>query len=180
MVGAGQLRFFLVASPFVFLATGAGLVRLERFRIGPALLAATLAVSLFATWTYLAFPLDKQPWRAVGARLDREARSGDVILVTEPPLKKALDRDFTPRDGVDVSRFPEEGGVQITQERLNLFLVPLVRRADRVWFVQGSDTAARSDPEGLARNWLAANFRLVSRIRERGYNGDVDVTLYER
>ena len=54
------------------------------------------------------------------------------------------------------------------------------RRANRVWLVQGSDTASHADPEGLARAWLAANFRLVARLRERGYNGDVDVTLYER
>jgi len=42
------------------------------------------------------------------------------------------------------------------------------------------ETASKSDPDNLARGWLGANLRLVSRVRERGYNGDIDVALYER
>jgi mannosyltransferase len=180
MVGAGQLRFFVVASPFVLLAAGAGLTRVERFRIGPALLGATIALSAYATFAYLTFPFDKQPWRSVGARLDREARAGDVVLVTEPHLRIVFDRYYEPTRGVDVSGFPEEAGVRITADRLDLFLVPLVRDARRVWLVQGTASASNSDPDGLARAWLAANFKVVARLRDRGYNGDVDITLYER
>jgi uncharacterized membrane protein len=180
MVGAGQLRFYVVASPFVLLAAGAGLVSLRRWNLGPILLATTIALSLYATATYLTFPMDKQPWRAVGARLARETRPGDVVLVTEPHLRIAFDRYFTPPPGVDVSAFPEESGVRITEERLTFFLVPLVRDARRVWFVQMSDTASHSDPDGIAKRWLAQNFDPVARLRERGYNGDVEITLYER
>jgi 4-amino-4-deoxy-L-arabinose transferase-like glycosyltransferase len=180
MLGAGQLRFFVVASPFVALALGAGLDAVRPRAAGTAGMAAILLLSALALSWYYAPGMDKQPWRWAAGVLAAETRAGDVVLVNEPHLRIALRRYYDPPPGVLLEGYPEVGGIRIGPEDLDRWLLPLVRDRDRVWFVRMAATASQSDPEGLGLKWLAANRRLVSRVREPGYNGDIEIFLFER
>lgn len=180
LTGAGQLRFFIPSSPFLYVAIGGGLGLLARREAYLAILGALLVPSALACWWYFDPGMDKQPWREVGQSIAREAREGDTVIVTEPHLRLAFDRYYRPGPGVEVFGFPEGGTVQIDEENLKLWFVPLVRDARRVWYVRMSDTASHSDPKGLAPAWLQRSMRPVFTRRLRGYNGDVELSLYER
>ena len=181
MLGTGQLRFFVVATPFVALAVGAGLDALRRPAwAAPAAAAAVVLVSALAVSWYYDPGMDKQPWRRVGTLVSSQARPGDVVLVNEPHLMIAFERYFARPEGVALEGYPEVGGVRIREGDLERWFFPLVRDRERVWFVRMAATASQSDPEGLALRWLSRNRRLVTRLREPGYNGDVELYLFER
>ncbi len=124
--------------------------------------------------------MDKQPWRRVASLVGDQARSGDVVLVNEPHLLIAFERYYRAKPGVDLEGYPEIGGIRITPDELDRWFFPLVRDRSRVWYVRMSATASHSDPDELALKWLNKNMRPVSRVREPGYNGDVEVFLFER
>lgn len=179
-LGSEQLRFYLSTVPYLALALGAGLDALRPRWAGTVALGAVLVASIAAVAWYFDPGMDKQPWRRVGRVLAEQTRPGDVVLVNEPHLQIALERYFAPRPGVDLDGYPEIGGVRITRENVDTWLQPLVRDRSRVWFVRMGATASHSDPELLGLAWLARTMRSVSRVREPGYNGDVDVFLFER
>jgi uncharacterized membrane protein len=180
MVGPEQLRFYVTAAPAVALAVGAGLDAARPRWAGAAALAVLLAVSSLAVWWYFDPGMDKQPWRRVATLVSEQSRPGDAVLVNEPHLTIAFERYFRPRPGVEVDGYPEVGGFRITPDDLDRWFFPLVRDRSRVWYVRMSATASHSDPDELALKWLAANMRPVTRLREPGYNGDIDVFLFER
>ncbi len=180
MVGPDQLRFFVAATPFLALLVGGGLDALRPRPLGAAALAAVVAVSSLAVWWYFDPGMDKQPWRRVASLVGDQARSGDVVLVNEPHLLIAFERYYRAKPGVDLEGYPEIGGIRITPDDLDRWFFPLVRDRARVWYVRMSATASHSDPDELALKWLNKNMRPVSRLREPGYNGDIEVLLFER
>jgi uncharacterized membrane protein len=180
MMGPEQLRFYIAVTPFLALAIGAGLDAVRPRWAGAVALAAVLVVSLAAVSWYFDPGMDKQPWRRVGRVLAEQTRPGDVVLVNEPHLVIALERYFAPAPGVGLDPYPEDGGMRITAGDLDRWLLPLVRGRSRVWFVRMGATASHSDPQALGLRWLTENMRLVSRVREPGYNGDVELYLFER
>lgn len=180
MLGPEQLRFFLVVAPFLALAIGAGLDGLRPAWAVWTATAVLVVTSGLAVWWYYDPGMDKQPWRRVGEIVSQQSRAGDIVLINEPHLEIAFDRYYTPKTGVDVEGYPEVGGIRVTPENMERWFFPLVRDARRVWFVRMSATASHSDPDALALKWLDANFHRVSRVRELGYNGDIEIVLYER
>lgn len=190
MVGPDQLRFFVAATPFLALVVGGGLDALRPrppvsaapagASLGVASLVAVVALSSLAVWWYFDPGMDKQPWRRVASLVGEQARPGDVVLVNEPHLLIAFERYYRAKPGVDLEGYPEIGGIRITPEDLDRWFFPLVRDRARVWYVRMSATASHSDPDELALKWLSKNMRPVSRLREPGYNGDIEVVLFER
>jgi mannosyltransferase len=180
MVGPEQLRFYIAAAPFVALVVGAGLDAVRPRVAGAIGLAGVLLVSSLACWWYFDPGMDKQPWRPVAALIAEQARPGDVVLVTEPHQIIAFEHYWKRKPGVDVEPYPEVGGARINPDDLDRWFFPLVRGRDRVWYVRMTATATRSDPDELALKWLSANMHPVSRVKRLGYNGDIDVLLFEK
>lgn len=179
MVGPEQLRFYLAAAPFLAIAIGGGLSLVRPKALLAALLAVLLVPSALATWWYFDPGMDKQPWRKTSQMVASQARPGDLVLVTESHLLLSFSRYFPPTAGVETVGFPELGGVTITRENIPLYLDPLLRNHPRVWYIRGLATARQSDPEALALKTLDARYHLVSRLIERGYNGDIEIFLFE-
>ena len=180
MVGPDQLRFYLTCAPMIALLVGAGLEVMPRKWLTALGLAVILVPSVFATWWYFDPGMDKQPWRRVGAVISEQCREGDIILVNEPHQSIAFERYFAKRAGVPVEGYPEIGGVRINVDNVDRWFLPLVRNRERVWFVRMGATASTSDPQGLGLTWLNENMKLRSRVKEPGYNGDIEVYLFER
>ena len=180
MVGPDQLRFYLSCAPMLALLIGAGLDVMPRKWLTAFGLAVVLIPSILATWWYFAPGMDKQPWRRVGTLLSEQCRPGDIILVNEPHQTIAFERYFNERKGVEVEGYPEIGGVRITTDNFDRWFLPLVRNRERVWFIRMSATASTSDPQGLGLSWLNENMKLRTRVKEPGYNGDVEVFLFDR
>jgi hypothetical protein len=174
-VGAGQLRFFLPFAPFLYVLLGGGLARIERLRVVAAVVSLMLIFSMTATWWYYKPGMDKQAWKGVGEMIAREGRPGDMILVTEPHLLLPFRRAYRPSFGIELVGFPEVG-TQLSADNLPILFVPLVRDSDRVWFVRMARTAQDSD---LAIKWLEDNRRPVFRTIMRGYNGNIELFLFE-
>lgn len=180
MVGPDQLRFYLSCAPMLALLIGAGLDAMPRKWSTTLGLAVVLIPSILATWWYFAPGMDKQPWRRVGTLVSEQCRPGDIVLVNEPHQSIAFERYFIEKKGVEVEGYPEIGGVRITTDNFDRWFLPLVRNRERVWFVRMSATASTSDPEGLGLSWLNENMKLRTRVKELGYNGDVEVFLFDR
>lgn len=180
MVGPEQLRFYVLATPFVALLVGAGLDAVRPRAVGAVALAAVVLVSSLATWWYFDPGMDKQPWRAVVSLVAEQARPGDIVLVTEPHQILPFEHYWKRRREVDVDPYPEVGGARINPGDLDRWFYPLVRNRPRVWYVRMTATATRSDPDELALKWLVTNMHTVSHLTKRGYNGDVEVYLFER
>jgi len=180
MVGPEQLRFYLSLAPMMALLLALGLESAPSNWIRVIGLATVLIPSVLAVSWYFSPGMDKQPWRRVAALISDQSRSGDAILINEPHQLIAFERYFTRKPGVDVDGYPEVGGVRITPDNTDRWLLPLVRGRDRVWFVRMTATASISDPQGIGLTWLNENMKLRSRVKEPGYNGDVEVFLFER
>lgn len=180
MLGSGQLRFYLSCAPLIALLLGAGLGALPRPWMTGAGLAIVLVFSGLATWWYFAPGMDKQPWRRVGSLVSEQSRAGDMILVNEPHQIIAFERYFTEKKGVELEAYPEVGGVRIAPGNMDKWFLPLVRNKERVWFVRMGATASTTDPQGLGLRWLNENMKLKSRLKEPGYNGDVEIYLFEK
>jgi uncharacterized membrane protein len=179
-VGAGQLRFFVIAAPSLAILVGGGLALLPMRKAGAAAMAAIMATSALATWWYFDPGMDKQPWQWAARVLEEQARPGDVVLVSEPHQILALEYHYRPRPGVEVVAYPEVGGATITEENLVQYFFPLIRNRQRVWMVLTTATASSSDRDRLALRWLGANYRTELQLRTRGYNGDLEVWMFER
>ena len=180
MVGAEQLRFYISCAPMIALLVGAGLEAMPIKWLTALGLIIVLVPSSLASWWYFDPGMDKQPWRRVGTLVSEQCRDGDTILVNESHQTIAFKRYFIAKEGVDLEPYPEVGGVRITVDNMNKWFLPLVRTSRRVWFVRMAATASTSDPQGLGLSWLKENMKLQSRIKEPGYNGDVEVYLFER
>lgn len=180
MVGPDQLRFYLSLTPMIALLVGAGLDAMPKAWMSTLGLALVLVPSICAVGWYFAPGMDKQPWRRIGTLVTEQSRPEDIVLVNEPHQAIAFQRYFVDKPGVEVEGYPEVGGVRISPENLNQWFLPLVRNRSRVWFVRMTATASSSDPQGLGLKWLNENMKMISRVKEPGYNGDIELFLFEK
>jgi len=93
--------------------------------------------------------LHKEPWRDVVAELERQARPGDLVLVTAPWYRDGVFDYYERRTDLDVRRFPLHAG-PITAADIDALRPALASHA-RVWLVR----ARAEDPERLLPAALA-------------------------
>lgn len=98
----------------------------------------------------------KEPWREAVAWLEREARPGDLVLVTAPWYRDGVYAYYARRRDLDVRRAPlHEGAIGPDDVEA---LAPTLARHPRVWLVR----ARADDPRGLLPAALAAGRERVA------------------
>lgn len=99
----------------------------------------------------------KEPWRDAVRWLDRQARAGDLVLVTAPWYRDGVFAYYHLPMGAEIRRVPGHEGAFTPEDVANLG--PLLARHPRVWLVR----ARADDPQGLLPAALAAGRSVIAR-----------------
>ena len=119
----------------------------------------------------------KEPWRDAVAWLEREARPGDLVLVSAPWYRDGVFAYYAKRADLDVRAVPSHGGPVATAD-IEALATTLAQHP-RAWLVR----ARADDPEGLLPAALVAGREPVAyrewRVTPAGLTREREVRAFE-
>lgn len=119
----------------------------------------------------------KEPWRDAVAWLEREARPGDLVLVSAPWYRDGVFAYYAKRADLDVRAVPSHGG-PVAAADVEALATTLAQHP-RAWLVR----ARADDPEGLLPSALVAGREPVAyrewRVTPAGLTREREVRAFE-
>jgi hypothetical protein len=152
-------RYFLVSLvPYwIFLALGVSACLKRSLYVIPAAAALVIGVSL---WNYFYQPsYAKQDVRSAVALVSRQAKPGDVIIISSVELGGPFHYYFKRRD-IPFYGYPAKAGF-VDDRQLPKDARRLTSGRRRAWLILGRTWS--SDPKGLIPRWFSSRFPLKIR-----------------
>jgi hypothetical protein len=163
-----SIRYLLVFLPAYCLLVAVGIDRLPGRLVQVVATVFLVLTLLVGNWT--AWRVEQNPdWRGVASHVLQSAHSGDVVLFS--PRWNVKPFEYYSRDHVDINM---ELPIPVTIEAAQRVVADIAQDYQRVWLVW--QRGHYSDPDGLAKQVLDSQYRVV---RQWDFRGVDRLILYE-